>query len=171
MVFVNEDFAVDESFENFIAQNMRIETIYRQSYDPSIRSSLSTPRPDSPRPSTPLPDLYVERLPGFCPPRKRHFDEIDSGETETLNSEEFLEMLNNARIMDSTELVWEVMYETYSEEALLEDLGFEDDLTLDDFDTAEFDSNAEFELLDPWENQFLELINLFINCLRFIITL
>ena len=48
---------------------------------------------------------------------------------------------------------------------------FEDDLTLDDFDTAEFDSNAEFELLDPWENQFFELVNLIINCLRFIITL
>ena len=168
MVFVNEDFAVDESFENFIAQNMRIETIYRQSYDPSIRSFLSTPRPDSPRPNTPLPDLYAERFHGSGPPRKRHFDEIDSGETETLNSEEFLDMLNNARILDSTELVWfeEVTLETNSEEAL-----FEDDLTLDDFDTAEFDSNAEFELLDPWENQFFELINLFINCLRFIITL
>ena len=62
MVFVNEDFAVDESFENFIAQNMRIETIYRQSYDPSIRFSLSTPHSDSPRPNTSLPDLYVEPL-------------------------------------------------------------------------------------------------------------
>ena len=180
MVFVNEDFAVDESFENFIAQNMRIETIYRQSHDRSIRSSLSTPRPldsprrpDSPRPNTPLPDLYVERFPGHR--RKRHFDEIDSVETETLNSEDFLEMLNNARIMDSmefVEFVWqEETYETNSEEAEASDSPFEDDLTLDDFDTAEFDSNAEFELLDPWENHFFELINLFINCLRFIITL
>ena len=168
MVFVNKYFAVDESFENFIAQNMQIETIYRQSYDPSIRFSLSTPRPDSPRPNTPLPDLYVERISEFGPPRKRHFDEIDSEETETLNSEEFLELLNNARIMDSTELEWfeEVTHETNSEEAL-----FEDDFTLDDFNAAEFDSNAEFELLDPWENQFFELINLIINCLRFITTL
>ena len=69
MVFVNKDFAVDESFEDFIAQNMRIGTIYRQSYDPSIRFSLSTPRPDSPRPNTTLPDLYVKRIPEFGPPR------------------------------------------------------------------------------------------------------
>ena len=60
----------------------------------------------------------------------------------------------------------EVTHETNSGEAL-----FEDDFTLDDFNTAEFDSNAEFELLDPWENQFFELINLIINCLRFITTL
>ena len=73
MVFVNEDFAVDESFENFIAQNMRIETIYRQSYDPS--------------------------------PKLRSI------------------------------------------------------------------SKVTIQLLDPWENQFFELINLIINCLRFITTL
>jgi len=78
-------------------------------------------------------------------------------------------MLNNASLMDSEDLVREVSYETNSEEAL-----FEDDLTLDDFDTAEFDSNAELELLpilDPLENRFFGLINLLINCLRFIITL
>ena len=55
----------------------------------------------------------------------------------------------------------EVTYGTNSEEAL-----FEDDLTLDDFDTAEFDSNAEIELLDPWENQFqlLEIHSYPVNC-------
>jgi len=62
MVFVNEDFEVDESFENFIAQNMRIEMIYRQRYDPSIRSTLSTLSPDSPRPSTP-PRAFTWILP------------------------------------------------------------------------------------------------------------
>ena len=102
MVFVNKDFAVDESFENFIAQNMRIETIYRHGYDPSLRSSLSKPRSDSPRPNTSLQDLYVECIPEFGLQRKRHFDEIDSEESETLNTLEFLEILNNARIMDFT---------------------------------------------------------------------
>ena len=148
MVFVNENFAVDESFENFIAQNMRIETIYRQRYN-------RPPRPDSP---------CIDRFFGSGPPG-RHFDEINAGETETLNSEEFLEMLNNARIMDSMELAW------LDEETISGEEFFEGDFTLDDFDTAEFDTNAEFELLDPWENQFFELVNLIINCLRFIITL
>ena len=148
MVFVNEDFEVDENFENFIAPTLS---------------------PDSPRPSTPPPDLYGERLHGFCPPRKRpeaiQMDFKTFGPPEEIQRN-FVEMLNNASLMDSEDLAWE--------DDLAWDLAWEDDLTLDDFDTAEFDSNAELELLpilDPLENRFFGLINLLINCLRFIITL
>lgn len=154
MVFVNENFAVDDSFEDFLAQNMRIESIYRQRYN-------RLPRPDSP---------CVDRFFGSGPPGPDLF-EVNSEETETLNSEEFLQMLNNARFMDSSEVVEEYFVFLEDEETHSGEGGFEDDLTLDDFDTAEFDTDAEFELLDPWENQFFEMISLIINCLRFIITL
>ena len=159
MVFVNEDFEVDESFENFIAPTLSPDSP-RPSTPPPVQVP-STPPQVPPRPSTPPH--------GFCPPRKRpeeiQMDFKTFGPPEEIQRE-FVEMLNNASLMDSEDLAWE--------DDLAWDLAWEDDLTLDDFDTAEFDLNAELELLpilDPLENRFFGLINLLINCLRFIITL
>ena len=49
-----------------------------------------------------------------------------------------------------------ILSRSYISSTKSEEVLFEDDFTMDDFDTTEFDSNAEFELLDPWENQFFE---------------
>ena len=72
---------------------MRIESIYSQRYDPSIRSLISISR---------LGTSHVHRevtpckLP--CPLKKRNFEEIDSGETDcrTVKSKELLEMLKQS---------------------------------------------------------------------------
>ena len=72
---------------------MRIESIYSQRHDPSIRYLLSISR---------LGTSHVHRvvkpckLP--CPSKRRNFEEIDSGETDcrTVKSEELLEMLEQS---------------------------------------------------------------------------